>query len=160
MSQAFANVSYTQDTPVHRESHTENTPHHHTLDPRLASLKDFLSSVDLPVIEKTDSTHSPEKPKYIGFKEHDEHHAKRLGIYLYKDKKYICTWPITKNQRDKGNLENWISILEEDCGSWNDGFISVFVREGGYASKMMCIEGMKMYEIIGILSRLMYRNPY
>ena len=89
MSQAFANVSYTQETPVHRESHTENTPHHHTLDQRLASLKDILSSVDLPVIEKTDSTHSPEKPKYIGFKE-GGHHAKRLGICLQE---VLHTWP-------------------------------------------------------------------
>ena len=157
MSQASANVSYTQETPVHREPHTENTPHHHTLDPRLASLKDILSSVDLPVIEITDSTHLPGNPKYIGFKEDGEHH--RLGIYLYKDKKYICTWGISST--DVAKFANWISIVEEECGSWDTGkHICGGVRKGGYDSKSLCIEGMKMYEIIGILSRLMYRNPY
>ena len=159
MSQAFANLSYTQETPIHRETHTENTPHRHTLDPRLASLKDILSSVDLPVIEKTDSTHSSEYPEYIGFKESNEHHAKRLGIYLHEDKKYICTWGITKTQREKEHLENWISIIEEECGDWDECWETTGKR-GGYTSKMICIEDMKMYEIIGILSKLMYRNPH
>ena len=159
MAQTFANVSYIQATPVNHITHHNLHVTHHTLDPRLASLKDLLSSVDLPVIEKTDSTHSSEYPEYIGFKESNEHHPKRLGIYLHKDKKYICTWGITKGEREKENLENWISILEEECGSWDECWDTTGKR-GGYTSKMICIDDMKMYEIIGILSRLMYRNPY
>jgi hypothetical protein len=169
MAQAFANVSYNQEIPVRDESHSVNHSHHtsdhtshrtshHVLDPRLVSLKNILSSVELPVIEKTDSTHSPEYPKYIGFKEPDEHHPKRLGIYLYKEKKYICTWGITSGQRTKEHLENWISVLEEYCGGWDECWETTGRGEGGYTSKMLCIDTMKMYEVIGVLSCLMYRE--
>ncbi len=131
----------------------------YSLDPRLASLKADLSSVGLPVIEKTDRTRSSEYPKYIGFKESDANHPKKLGIYLYKNKKYISTWGITGKVNEDEHLENWISLIERECGSWDESWQTTGKLDG-YTSKMICIDDMKMYEIIGILSRLMYRNQY